>query len=90
MCVCVQDIKAADGYSDSDEDEHDAYLERMKEEGKIREEGESEGDSGKWPRRCVAFETHALLDKRVFSFMEFRANLSGLHQYFELAVAKSD
>lgn len=45
--MCVQDIKAADGYSDSDEDEHDAYLERMKEEGKIREEGESEGDSGK-------------------------------------------
>ncbi|XP_060783304.1 FACT complex subunit SSRP1a [Neoarius graeffei] len=40
-----EDIKAADGYSDSDEDEHDAYLERMKEEGKIREEGESEGDS---------------------------------------------
>ncbi|XP_058253713.1 FACT complex subunit SSRP1a [Hemibagrus wyckioides] len=41
-----EDIKASGGYSDSDEDEHDAYLERMKEEGKIREEGdESEGDS---------------------------------------------
>ncbi|KAF5904952.1 FACT complex subunit SSRP1-like, partial [Clarias magur] len=41
-----EDIKATGGYSDSDEDEHDAYLERMKEEGKIREEGdESEGDS---------------------------------------------
>lgn len=40
-------MKATGGYSDSDEDEHDAYLERMKEEGKIREEGdESEGDSG--------------------------------------------
>uniref|UniRef100_A0A671RF65 FACT complex subunit SSRP1 n=1 Tax=Sinocyclocheilus anshuiensis TaxID=1608454 RepID=A0A671RF65_9TELE len=43
-------MKGADGYSDSDEDQHDAYLERMKEEGKIREEGdgsdESEGDSG--------------------------------------------
>uniref|UniRef100_A0A8C1GLS9 FACT complex subunit SSRP1 n=1 Tax=Cyprinus carpio TaxID=7962 RepID=A0A8C1GLS9_CYPCA len=42
-------MKGADGYSDSDEDQHDAYLERMKEEGKIREEGdgsdESEGDS---------------------------------------------
>ncbi|KAM9470316.1 FACT complex subunit SSRP1a [Clarias gariepinus] len=41
-----EDIKTTGGYSDSDEDEHDAYLERMKEEGKIREEGdESEGDS---------------------------------------------
>ncbi|XP_026855107.2 FACT complex subunit SSRP1a isoform X1 [Electrophorus electricus] len=40
-----EEIKAKDGYSDSDEDEHDAYLERMKEEGKIREEGDSEGDS---------------------------------------------
>lgn len=43
-------MKGAEGYSDSDEDQHDAYLERMKEEGKIREEGdgsdESEGDSG--------------------------------------------
>uniref|UniRef100_A0A671NHH6 FACT complex subunit SSRP1 n=1 Tax=Sinocyclocheilus anshuiensis TaxID=1608454 RepID=A0A671NHH6_9TELE len=43
-------MKGADGYSDSDEDQHDAYLERMKEEGKIREEGDgsdgSEGDSG--------------------------------------------
>ncbi|XP_028824161.1 FACT complex subunit SSRP1a isoform X1 [Denticeps clupeoides] len=42
-------MKAADDlYSDSDDDQHDAYLERMKEEGKIREEGgsdESEGSS---------------------------------------------
>uniref|UniRef100_A0A8D3CHY1 FACT complex subunit SSRP1 n=1 Tax=Scophthalmus maximus TaxID=52904 RepID=A0A8D3CHY1_SCOMX len=39
-----------DEYSDSDEDQHDAYLERMKAEGKIREEGndsdESDGGSG--------------------------------------------
>lgn len=39
-----------DEYSDSDEDQHDAYLERMKAEGKIREEGndsdESDGESG--------------------------------------------
>lgn len=37
-------------YSDSDEDQHDAYLERMKQEGKIREEAndsdDSEGESG--------------------------------------------
>ncbi|XP_023648994.1 FACT complex subunit SSRP1 isoform X1 [Paramormyrops kingsleyae] len=35
-------------YSDSDDDQHDAYLERMKEEGKIREEAndsDSEGGS---------------------------------------------
>uniref|UniRef100_A0A3P9B2D7 FACT complex subunit SSRP1 n=1 Tax=Maylandia zebra TaxID=106582 RepID=A0A3P9B2D7_9CICH len=38
-----------DEYSDSDDDQHDAYLERMKAEGKIREEGndsdESDGES---------------------------------------------
>lgn len=42
-----------DEYSDSDDDQHDAYLERMKAEGKIREEGndsdESDGGSGEWP-----------------------------------------
>lgn len=42
-------MKGTDGYSDSDEDTHDAYLERMKQEGKIREEAdasdESEGSS---------------------------------------------
>ncbi|XP_039545753.1 FACT complex subunit SSRP1 isoform X1 [Pimephales promelas] len=32
-------------YSDSDDDQHDAYLERMKEEGKIREEGNDSDDS---------------------------------------------
>ncbi|XP_029626785.1 FACT complex subunit SSRP1 isoform X2 [Salmo trutta] len=32
-------------YSDSDEDQHDAYLERMKAEGKIREEGDGSNDS---------------------------------------------
>ncbi|XP_036373224.1 FACT complex subunit SSRP1 isoform X3 [Megalops cyprinoides] len=32
-------------YSDSDEDQHDAYLERMKEEGKIREEANDSDDS---------------------------------------------
>lgn len=34
-----------DEYSDSDEDTHDAYLERMKAEGKIREEGNDSDDS---------------------------------------------
>lgn len=41
-----------DMYSDSDEDQHDAYLERMKQEGKIREEAndsdDSEAGSGEW------------------------------------------
>ncbi|KAM4808926.1 FACT complex subunit SSRP1 [Rhinophrynus dorsalis] len=36
---------AYDDYADSDEDQHDAYLERMKEEGKIRENADSD-DSG--------------------------------------------
>lgn len=37
-----------DEYDGSDEDSHDAYLERMKEEGKIREEhaNDSSEDSG--------------------------------------------
>uniref|UniRef100_A0AAQ5ZT25 FACT complex subunit SSRP1 n=1 Tax=Amphiprion ocellaris TaxID=80972 RepID=A0AAQ5ZT25_AMPOC len=34
-----------DEYSDSDDDQHDAYLERMKAEGKIREEGNDSDDS---------------------------------------------
>nr|XP_014353403.1 PREDICTED: FACT complex subunit SSRP1 [Latimeria chalumnae] len=44
-----QGIKQSyDDYADSDEDPHDAYLERMKEEGKIREEAanDSSEDSG--------------------------------------------
>ncbi|KAG9345586.1 hypothetical protein JZ751_008730 [Albula glossodonta] len=32
-------------YSDSDDDQHDAYLERMKQEGKIREEANDSDDS---------------------------------------------
>ena len=33
-----------DEYADSDEDQHDAYLERMKEEGKIREENANDSN----------------------------------------------
>lgn len=47
--VCFQGMKGKiDEYSDSDDDQHDAYLERMKAEGKIREEGNDsdESDSG--------------------------------------------
>uniref|UniRef100_A0A8B9LUK1 FACT complex subunit SSRP1 n=3 Tax=Astyanax mexicanus TaxID=7994 RepID=A0A8B9LUK1_ASTMX len=39
-------MKAKDDmYSDSDDDQHDAYLERMKQEGKIREEANDSDDS---------------------------------------------
>lgn len=54
MCVVhFQGMKGKiDEYSDSDDDQHDAYLERMKAEGKIREEGndsdDSGGESGEW------------------------------------------
>lgn len=43
-----------DEYSDSDDDQHDAYLERMKAEGKIREEGNDsdESDSGSGESIC--------------------------------------
>lgn len=50
-----------DEYSDSDDDQHDAYLERMKAEGKIREEGndsdESDSGSGEsnWCQTCDHF-----------------------------------
>uniref|UniRef100_A0A673Z1I2 FACT complex subunit SSRP1 n=1 Tax=Salmo trutta TaxID=8032 RepID=A0A673Z1I2_SALTR len=41
-----KEIKAKNNeYSDSDDDQHDAYLERMKAEGKIREEGDGSNDS---------------------------------------------
>ncbi|KAL0974201.1 hypothetical protein UPYG_G00217030 [Umbra pygmaea] len=47
-------------YSDSDDDQHDAYLERMKAEGKIREEGDgsddSEGETDELEREDVAEE----------------------------------
>ena len=52
--VWFQGLKGnKDEYSDSDEDQHDAYLERMKAEGEIREEAndseESDGESGERP-----------------------------------------
>lgn len=57
--VCFQGMKGKiDEYSDSDDDQHDAYLERMKAEGKIREEGndsdESDSGSGEssWCQTC--------------------------------------
>lgn len=44
--VYLQGMKGKiDEYSDSDDDQHDAYLERMKAEGKIREEGNDSDDS---------------------------------------------
>uniref|UniRef100_A0A9J7Z3P4 FACT complex subunit SSRP1 n=2 Tax=Cyprinus carpio TaxID=7962 RepID=A0A9J7Z3P4_CYPCA len=50
-------------YSDSDDDQHDAYLERMKEEGKIREEAndsdDSEGESGEYDSKASASESSA-------------------------------
>lgn len=53
-----------DEYSDSDDDQHDAYLERMKAEGKIREEGndsdESDGGSGEWPSHHDPCKRHML------------------------------
>uniref|UniRef100_A0A8B9JY14 FACT complex subunit SSRP1 n=1 Tax=Astyanax mexicanus TaxID=7994 RepID=A0A8B9JY14_ASTMX len=58
----LREVIKKDGYSDSDEDEHDAYLERMKEEGKIREEGDddSEGDeSGEFDSNASVSDSEA-------------------------------
>lgn len=58
MCdyeVYFQGMKGSiDEYSDSDDDQHDAYLERMKAEGKIREEGNDSdaSDSGSGELSC--------------------------------------
>lgn len=66
--VCFQGMKGKiDEYSDSDEDKHDAYLERMKAEGKIREEGndsdESDGESGeKASFHCSGGESWSVLE----------------------------
>lgn len=65
-----------DEYSDSDDDQHDAYLERMKAEGKIREEGndsdESDSGSGEsiWCRTCEQFSESGDINGRpvVFTF----------------------
>uniref|UniRef100_A0A9J7ZEN9 FACT complex subunit SSRP1 n=1 Tax=Cyprinus carpio carpio TaxID=630221 RepID=A0A9J7ZEN9_CYPCA len=40
-----KEVRNDNMYSDSDDDQHDAYLERMKEEGKIREEANDSDDS---------------------------------------------
>uniref|UniRef100_A0A665T3D1 FACT complex subunit SSRP1 n=1 Tax=Echeneis naucrates TaxID=173247 RepID=A0A665T3D1_ECHNA len=54
-------FKEIDEYSDSDDDQHDAYLERMKAEGKIREEGndsdESDGGSGEYDSNASASDS---------------------------------
>uniref|UniRef100_A0AAZ3PX41 FACT complex subunit SSRP1 n=1 Tax=Oncorhynchus tshawytscha TaxID=74940 RepID=A0AAZ3PX41_ONCTS len=50
-------------HGDSDEDQHDAYLERMKEEGKIREEAndsdDSDGESGEYDSKASASDSSA-------------------------------
>uniref|UniRef100_A0A8C7FSD7 FACT complex subunit SSRP1 n=1 Tax=Oncorhynchus kisutch TaxID=8019 RepID=A0A8C7FSD7_ONCKI len=52
-----------DMLEDSDEDQHDAYLERMKEEGKIREEAndsdDSDGESGEYDSKASASDSSA-------------------------------
>lgn len=64
-----------DEYSDSDDDQHDAYLERMKAEGKIREEGndsdESDAESGEWLDQTVR-----LVDESEAQFVQSVAFLS--------------
>uniref|UniRef100_A0A8C5QNY7 FACT complex subunit SSRP1 n=1 Tax=Leptobrachium leishanense TaxID=445787 RepID=A0A8C5QNY7_9ANUR len=50
-----------DDYADSDEDQHDAYLERMKEEGKIRENADSD-DSGDETGECSDASVRCLFD----------------------------
>uniref|UniRef100_A0AAQ6A5H9 FACT complex subunit SSRP1 n=1 Tax=Amphiprion ocellaris TaxID=80972 RepID=A0AAQ6A5H9_AMPOC len=54
-------FKEIDEYSDSDDDQHDAYLERMKAEGKIREEGndsdDSDGGSGEYDSNASASDS---------------------------------
>uniref|UniRef100_A0A672IT71 FACT complex subunit SSRP1 n=1 Tax=Salarias fasciatus TaxID=181472 RepID=A0A672IT71_SALFA len=60
--VSFQGMKGKiDEYSDSDDDQHDAYLERMKAEGKIREEGndsdDSDGESGEYDSKASASDS---------------------------------
>uniref|UniRef100_A0A8C7TJX0 FACT complex subunit SSRP1 n=1 Tax=Oncorhynchus mykiss TaxID=8022 RepID=A0A8C7TJX0_ONCMY len=53
-------------YSDSDDDQHDAYLERMKAEGKIREEGDGSNDSDEETEKNVPFRPMAALPKLMY------------------------
>ncbi|XP_019329900.1 PREDICTED: FACT complex subunit SSRP1 [Aptenodytes forsteri] len=48
-----------DEYADSDEDQHDAYLERMKEEGKIREENANDSSDGSGEETGEGFDSNA-------------------------------
>lgn len=66
-----------DEYSDSDDDQHDAYLERMKAEGKIREEGNDsdESDSGSGESICyqnAISSANLAVETAFLSFSHFR------------------
>uniref|UniRef100_A0A8C2XQX8 FACT complex subunit SSRP1 n=1 Tax=Cyclopterus lumpus TaxID=8103 RepID=A0A8C2XQX8_CYCLU len=73
-----------DEYSDSDEDQHDAYLERMKAEGKIREEGneseESDGESGEQQFSMPEVSDTCCVQK--ISTIEFRSCFTLLDESF--------
>lgn len=64
--VCFQGMKGKiDEYSDSDDDQHDAYLERMKAEGKIREEGNDSDESDSGSGESIWYQTCDQVSKSV-------------------------
>lgn len=60
-----------DEYAGSDEDSHDAYLERMKEEGKIREEhaNDSSEDSGEETGRLYSLFCRETISSKLLSVL---------------------
>lgn len=64
--LCFQGMKGKiDEYSDSDDDQHDAYLERMKAEGKIREEGNDSDESDSGSGESIRYQTCDQVSKSV-------------------------
>lgn len=80
-----------DEYAGSDDDSHDAYLERMKEEGKIREENanDSSEDSGEETGELFSRDREKLANllKRLFAaaktvpFFAFISHFCGFSFY---------
>ena len=73
-----------DDMAGSDEDEHhDAYLERMKAEGKERDEDDDETDSSGWKGTFFTFFNHSLL-VFVYGIDGIRPNSALIHTYTTL------
>lgn len=79
-----------DEYAGSDDDSHDAYLERMKEEGKIREENANDSSEDSGEETGKPFLPAATLSWTLLSSSWDRSLCAFLHVVFFLWVTNKD